>query len=375
MSETNRTKAENTKKSGNRWIVISVAAVVVLLLIAAIVIMKVTMGDRKDTGEVQDGPEATYDPLQCVELGPYKEIGISLKVTEEDIQSEIENLQEEHAIYEHLDGAVEDGDLVYADVEGYVDGQKADTACTSDYIEIGAGEWPDGFEGGLLGVQTGQTAVLSIPVPAGYYGDEAIDGRDVEYHVAVKYICGDKILLDYNDDFVKSVTKKYKTTKEYNRHLRKKIKKENEEQKGEFAWSEVTEGCKVKTYPDSLMESSSREVLQGYYNMAVIYGCSREEIFPAFGYESEQDFVDTDLRELAEITAKEYLIAQAIAEKEGISYTPEEYESLKEKEYQGQDGNYDTIEAFEADNIIYLENQALLNKVKDWITQNTKFTR
>lgn len=346
--------------------------VILLLIVVVLVVKYASIGKEKDSQEAEENQ--SYDPLQCVELGQYTGVRVSLKVTQEDLQSEIESLLEENAVYEQISGAVQDGDMVYADFEGYVSGQKMDITCGSDYIEVGSGEWLEGFESSLLGVNTGETAVFTIPVPEDTYGDEAIDGKDVEFHVTVKYICGDQIMPDYNDEFVQSISQKYKTTKEYNAHLKKRLKKENEEQKAEFVWSEVQEVCKVKKYPDSLVESSGQEVLQGYYDMAVVYNCSREEVFEAFGYENEQTFVENYLDELAKDTAKEYLIAEAIAAREGISYTAEDYEALKTEEYAYQEGNYDTIEAFEADKKTYLENQTLLKKVKEWLSEQAEYT-
>lgn len=371
MSRTGKTKRE--KKTTKIWLPL-VAGVIIILLLAVLILGKVLGRDSKkqtDAG-TQSGEE--YNPLDYVELGQYTELKVSLKVTEEDLQSEIESLQEEHAVYEQLSGTVQDGDMVYADFEGYVNGQKMDATCGTEYIEIGSGDWLEGFESGLIGANTGETAVFTVAVPDNTYSDPEIDGQNVEFHVTVHYICGEEILPEYNDEFVQSISKKYKTTKEYNEHLRQKIHKEYEEQKAEYSWEEVMAVCKVKKYPNLLLEDAKNEVLQGYYDMEKIYNCSREEVFTAFGYESEQAFVDSDLKPLAKDTAKEYLIAQAIAAKEGIAYTQEEYEEVKSEEYAYQDGNYDTVESFEADRKSYLENQTLLKTVKNWIAEHTEFT-
>lgn len=373
MSKEKQSKTKKTGVSGNKWIPVAAVATTVILLVIVAVVVKIYGGSGDEPKTAETLPEETYDPLQCVDLGKYTGVEVSLEVTEEDLQAAIESKLEEHAFYEQLSGTVEDGDLVYGDFAGYVDGQEIDVTTGSDYIEIGSGEWV--FENGLPGVETGQAVAFTVAVPAGYYGDDRVDGKDVEFRVTVQYICGDQILPDYNDDFVKSVSKKYKSTEEYNEHLRNQEKQENEEQKAEFVWSEVMEACKVKKYPQSLMKSSEQEVLQGYYDMAVVSGCSREEVFPMFGYESEQDFIDTELEELAKDTAKEYLIAQAIAVMEGIEYTTEEYEAYVTEQYSYQDGQYDTMEDFVKEKKDYLENQILLVKVKNWIEERAVFKR
>lgn len=374
---------QNTGKNSNRerWMYIMVAVVAIVLIGAGLLLKNFL--DRKEEPEKQvkkqtqeEKPEEeSYNPLDCVELGKYTGVKVSLKVTKEDLQSEIDSILEEHVIYEQLSGTVQQGDMIYADFEGYVGEQKVDSTCGTDYIEIGSEEWTEGFESSLIGASTGQTAVFSLEIPEGTYGDPAVDGQNVEFHVTVHYICGDEILPEYNNDFVQSISKKYDTVKEYNAHLREKLRKENEEQKEEFTWTDVMKVCDVKKYPEGLLEEARQEVLQGYDDMAEIYGCSREEVFLSFGYESEQDFIDNDLEELAKDTAKEYLVAEAIAAKEGIQFTGEDYTLMLEEEYSYAQDKYSTIEAFEADKRNYLENQTRLQSVKKWLSEHAKYKK
>jgi trigger factor len=240
-------------------------------------------------------------------------------------------------------------------------------------VELGSGDWLDGFEDSLTGVNTGQSVIFTVAVPEGTYGDDAVDGRDVEFHATVEYICGEEIIPEYTDEFVQSISKKYTTTEEYSEHLKKKLRKENEEQKGEYVWSDVVDAAKVIKYPKSLLADAKQEVLQGYYDMATVYGCTREEIFPAFGYESEQAFKDSDLKPLAKDTAKEYLVSAAIAQKEGISYTEEQYDDYVEEQYSGMTDEYDTKEDYEKTNRTYLERQVLMEQVKQWLSDHAQF--
>jgi trigger factor len=314
-----------------------------------------------------------FDATQYVTLGKYTGVEVSLEVTEEDIQDEIDTVLEDNAQYQQLSGTTQDGETIYADFEGYVDGQRVDATCGSDYVELGSGEWLDGFESSLTGVNTGESVSFVVSVPDGTYGDDTVDGRDVEFHATVEYICGEEILPEYTDEFVQSISKKYTTTEEYTEHLRKKLRKENEEQKSEYVWSDIVDASEVVKYPKSLLADAKQEVLQGYYDMAIVYGCSREEIFPAFGYESEQAFKDSDLKPLAKDTAKEYLVSSAIAQKEGISYTQEQYETYLEDQFSGMTEEYDTKESYEKANKKYLERQVLMEQVKQWVTDHAQF--
>lgn len=370
--------------SGKRKsILIGVIALIVGILIGVCVVvfgLRMLSSDRsaEEKSTKEDTAEEikieNYDVNECIKLGEYKGLEISLAATEEDIQWEIDSLIEEHTTYEQLRGIAQEGNMVYADFEGYIAGKKIDTTCGSDYITIGSDEWLEGFEDAIIGLQCGQTAEVSIDVPDGTYGDKEVDGKTVDFKITLQYICGESIVPEYDNEFVQSISK-YKTTKEHKAALKETIEKEYEEEKLEYAWYEAYENSKVEKYPKTLIQAAKREVLQGYYNMADIYGMSRDEIFQSFGCADEQDFKDTQLTELARDTVKEGLVAEAIAEKEKLSYTTEDYQDLLNEEYENNSSSYDSKEEYEEENKIYLERTALMNVVKEWLGENTKFTK
>lgn len=366
-----------------KTIVIVVAALTVGIVIGACItvlnIMPSHSDDSKKTAGTQEAVTEEiiiedYDIEECITLGKYKSLTVSQVPTEEDIQWEIDSLIEENTSYEQLKGLAQEGDMVYANFEGYVDGKKIASASGSDYVTIGSGEWLDGFEEAIVGLQCGQTAEVSIEVPEGTYGDEELDGKTVDFKITMQYICGESIVPEYDDELVQSVSK-YKTTKEYTKYLREKLLKESEEEKTEYVWQEVLDRSKVRKYPKTLLRAARKEVLQGYYDMAEIYGMSHDEIFQSFGCEDEQDFKDTQLTELARDTVKEGLVAEAVAEKEDITYTTEEYRDLLNEEYENNASSYKSKEAYEKENKIYLERTALINSVKKWLEENTTFIR
>lgn len=357
-----------------RNVVITMVVFVVGILIGIAGVSGYHAIETKKQQKEEEAAEENYDPTECVTLGEYKGITVSLEATEQDIQTEVDSLLEEYTTYEQKQGTAQEYDMVYADFEGYIDGKRKEDTCGSDYISIGSGEWLDGFEEAIIGMKTGETKEFSIDVPDGTYGDSEIDGHTVVFKLKLQYICGDSIVPDYNDEFVQSVSQ-YDSVKEYNAYLKDKLEKENEEDELEFSWTEVMEKSKISKYPKSLLKAAKKEVLQGYYDMADIYGVSHDEIFQTFGCEDEQDFKDTQLDELAKDTVKEGLVAEAIAKKENISYTKEDYDSLVQEEYESNSDSYDSKEAYEKANQYYLERTALMDVVKEWIGENTTYTR
>jgi len=134
------------------------------------------------------------------------------------------------------------------------------------------------------------------------------------------------------------------------------------------------ETCEAKKYPKKLLEDSKKEVLQGYYDMADMYGCSKEEVFPMFGYDSEEEFKKSDLKPLAKDTAKEYLVSELIAQKEKIEYSQDEFDKYVKEQYDEVTEQYSSKKEYLKKNKDYLERQMLMDKVKQWIADHAKFS-
>lgn len=360
--------AVKNNKNGNKNIIIVVIVCILLLATGVGIGFKISSIKNKPS----DLKDNDFNINDYIEVGDYKSMKVSIAVTRDDIDAEIDDLRDQNTTYVKLDGNVKNGDMIYADIVGYVDGLRADDTCTRDYVEIGSGDWLEGFEEALIGAKTGETKEFTIAIPMGTFGNKDIDGHNVQYKVKVEYICGDEIVPEYNDEFVQSISD-YKTVKEYEKHLKKELLKENEEDKAEYAWEELLDICKVKQYPKDMMESAKDIVLQGYYGMSELYGFTKDEIFQSFGYDSEEDFINTDLDELARDTVKENLVAMALSELESISYTEEDYNAVVDEEYSYNTEEYASREDYEKKNEKELKDETLIQAVKKWLAENISF--
>ena len=120
----NKKKAKLQKKQSRLsnkkiGIMVAVAAVVVIAAGAMVYWQKNRAVDEK----------LDYDPAKYVKIGEYKGVQVSLEVTDEDIQDEIDNVREDNASYEQLTGTTQTGQTIRASFEGYVDGKKMDDTC------------------------------------------------------------------------------------------------------------------------------------------------------------------------------------------------------------------------------------------------------
>lgn len=368
--------SKKEKNGADKKILIYSILCFVVGALTGIAVIKVPnwLKDRNNAAKIETA-EKGYDAAEIVKLGDYKGIEVSLAPTEDEIQSEIDSLIEENTIYEQLKTTARDGDKVHATVSASVDGETADIADFSDFIDLGAGlELPE-IEKTLDGMKSGQKKKVTIKVPQGHYGDSMIDGKKAEFAVTLDYVCGETILPDFNDDFVKDVTD-YDTVKEYRAYLEKKLAEENREEKAETAWTQVLENSDVDDagYPDVLLEQQKKEILQGYYDFAKISGITIDEAFQQFGCESEQDFIETELEDTAKDGAKDVLVAEAIATKENFYYTEKDYNSILKKEYEDNKDMYKSKKEYEKKNKAYLKNTALIEAVKKFIDKNAIYT-
>ena len=313
-----------------------------------------------------------FDALKYIEIGDYKNITVNVGVSEDDIKSEIDSMLEDNTKYEKKQGKVKDGDKVYAKYAGSIKGKKIDVTCGEDYIDVGLGDWLEDFEKALLGARTGKKVKFTCKVPKGTYDDERVDGHNVE--ITVDYICGKKIVPKFNNKFVNQISSgKYKTVSEYKKYIKEKLLKENKNDRGDYAWSDVMEVCNVIKYPSDMMALAEKENLQGYYDMAEIYGYSIDEVLKQYGYNNLEDFKKYDLKELAKDTVKENLAAMAIAKLENIKYSDEDYKSVLDEEYEYNSEKYATKSDYEKENKEAIINETTLNVVKKWLADNLKY--
>ena len=178
----------------------------------------------------------------------------------------------------------------------------------------------------------------------------------------------------FNNKFVSRISsEKYKTVSEYRKYIKEKLLKENKNDRGDYAWSDVMELCNVIKYPSDMMALAEKENLQGYYDMAEIYGYSVDEVLKQYGYNNLEDFKKYDLKELAKDTVKENLAAMAIAKLENIKYSDEDYKSVLDEEYEYNSEKYATKSDYEKENKEAVINETTLNVVKKWLADNLKY--
>ena len=97
----------------------------------------------------------------------------SVKVTDKDVEEEIERLKKEYADLAVKDGKIEKGDTAVIDFEGF-DGDKAfEGGKGENYsLEIGSNSFIPGFEDALIGLKAGDKKDVKVTFPKDYHAEE-----------------------------------------------------------------------------------------------------------------------------------------------------------------------------------------------------------
>lgn len=172
-----------------------------------------------------------YKAEDYVSIGDYSGVKVTKTepeaVTDEDIQSDIENRLKTHDMWnEKKEGTVEQFDLVNMDFTGTVGGKTFQNSTGTDInIRIGSGDYCKEVEAQIIGKNIGEKITFKVTMPDDSKFSDAA-GKEAEYTVTVKSV---RTLPDITDDVINKLTDgKYKTVSEYEAYIKRVLQKEKE---------------------------------------------------------------------------------------------------------------------------------------------------
>lgn len=96
------------------------------------------------------------------------------------------------------EGNVESGDIANIDYKGLLDGVAFQGGTATGYdLEIGSGNFIDGFESGLIGAVIGETTNLNLTFPEEYHSED-LAGKAVVFEVKVNYVTKKNVPTEEN---------------------------------------------------------------------------------------------------------------------------------------------------------------------------------
>ncbi|MCC8302714.1 MULTISPECIES: trigger factor [Bacillus] len=266
-----------------------------------------------------------------VKLGDYKGLGIEkddTAVTDEDVQNELKALQERQAeLVVKEEGAVENGDTVVLDFEGFVDGEAFEGGKAENYsLEVGSGSFIPGFEEQLTGLEAGAEKDVEVTFPEEYHAEE-LAGKPAIFKVKIHEIKA-KELPELNDEFAKDIDEEVETLAE----LTEKTKKRLEEAKENEADAKLREELVLKAsenaeadVPQAMIDTELDRMLKEFEQRLQMQGMNLE-LYTQFSGQDENALKE-QMKEDAAKRVKSNLTLEAIAQAENLEVTDEEVEA------------------------------------------------
>ncbi|MBP1545531.1 MAG: trigger factor [Oscillospiraceae bacterium] len=268
-----------------------------------------------------------------VEISDYKGIEVekSVKtVTDEDVDNRLKSMQERNGrLITVEDRAVENGDTVVIDFEGFMDGKAFDGGKEDGFsLKIGSGQFIPGFEEQIIGKSTGEEFTINVTFPENYQMEE-LAGKPAEFRIKLHEIKATE-LPELDDDFAKD-TSEFDTLDELKADVRKKLEESAEKN---------AEAAAENAVYDALIEKMSAEIPQVMFENKIDDMVKDFEIrlsqqgldlpmYLSFTGMDEAAFRDT-FKDQAEKTVKLRLALEKIAKLENIEVTDEQVmEELK----------------------------------------------
>lgn len=334
-----------------------------LLLCVCMMFGLVACTDEQTGNDNESGNETAEAAIETdkIKILKYKGLEVTLEesvleITEADIDASIASTLELYAA-DNVDDVAENGDVVIIDYVGKMDGEAFSGGTASDQsITIGAGGYIDGFEDGIIGHKVGETFDVPVTFPENYTAELA--GKDAVFTMTVK-----GIVPDLTDDLVKQISLTSETVEEFRAEQRAALEVSNEQTKvyelQSRIWDALIQQCRVDEYPQDMVEEQYAFLESMFSNLLDMY--SLDDLCSSyFGIEADTYVANV---------IKQTLAADAIAEKEGLVVTEEDYEAML-KEYADAYGYTDPAEFEEQVGKETLDRNFINRKVADFLVEN-----
>ncbi|MEC3811937.1 trigger factor [Bacillus altitudinis] len=265
-----------------------------------------------------------------VKLGDYKGLNVEkddTSVSDEDVQEELKAMQNRQAeLVVKEEGAIENGDTVVLDFEGFVDGEAFEGGKAENYsLEVGSGSFIPGFEEQLVGLEAGAEKDVEVTFPEEYHA-EGLAGKPAVFKVKIHEIKA-KELPALDDEFAKDVDEEVETIAELTEKTKKRLEeaKENEAEGKlrEELVAKASENAEVDV-PQAMVDTELDRMMKEFEQRLQMQGMNLELYFQFSG--QDEDALKEQMKEDAAKRVKSNLTLEAIAAAEDLQVSDEEVE-------------------------------------------------
>lgn len=328
---------------------------------------------------IEKGEDMTFEANVVVEpeveLGDYKGLEIEkqdTELTEEEVQESIDHqLGHLAEMVVKEDGAVENGDTVNIDFDGYVDGEQFEGGQAEGYdLEIGSGSFIPGFEEQLVGVKTGEEKDVNVTFPEEYHAEE-LAGKEATFKTKVNEIKY-KDVPELNDEIANELDAEANSVDEYKENLRKRLAEQKatdaENTQKEEAINKATNNTTIDV-PEAMIKTELDRMVQEFGQRMQQQGLNLETYFQISGQDESQ--LREQMKDDAEERVKTNLTLTAIADAEEVEVSDADID--KELEKMSEQFNISVEDIKQTlGNTDIVKNDVRIQKVIDMLVEEAK---
>ena len=271
------------------------------------------------TAEVAVKPEVT--------LGEYKGLEVAktdVEVSEEEVAAELEKEREKNARTISVeDRAVENGDMIMLDFEGFVNGVAFDGGKGENYpLTIGSNAFIPGFEEQLVGAKIGEDVEVNVTFPEEYQAPE-LAGCAATFKCKVNEIKV-KELPELDDDFAQDVSK-FDTLAEYKEDVKAKLAANKADAakraKEDAVIEKIIENAQMDI-PEAMIDTQARQLVDEFAQRIQSQGLSFEQYLQFTGMNLDTALEQMKPRAVERIQSR--LVLEAVVKAENIEVSDED---------------------------------------------------
>ncbi len=256
------------------------------------------------TAEVDIRPDITIPDLEAlkIEVDP-------IEVSDEDVDTELQNLRARFGTLTGVERAVEEGDFVSIDLSASVDGKDVPDAKTEGLShEVGSGQLIEGLDDAIVGLKTGETKVFTTTLAAGEHA-----GEEAQVTVTVNSV-KERELPEPDDEFAQ-LASEFDTIDELKASLKDQVERVKRIQQAEQIRDKALEVLLDQTevpLPEKIVQAQIDDTVHN-----AIHQLDHDEDAFAKALEaqgSSREEFDKDNKENSERAVKTQLVMDAIAD-------------------------------------------------------------
>lgn len=294
-----------------------------------------TEAEGENTSAASQEPDVDVSKYLTITDDKYKEIAVTVspktEVMDQDVDDEIRQEATDAGLGKQIkSGKVKDGDTVNIDYVGKKDGKAFDGGTASGVdLQIGSNTYIDGFESGLIGKKVGDTVDLNLTFPKDYQAED-LAGKDVVFTVTINYIEGEP---DLNDDLADNLTGgQTKNIDELRKSVRENLEAQNEAEYERELYSEIfsqlVELYPVKEYPQDFIDYYVNTNMSQLEQQAQAESESLDDMLSQAYGGADSDMMKDYFKTYAEQLLQQRIILGAIAKKENITLSDEDFQKI-----------------------------------------------